>query len=109
MAPPVQSDTGQNYYMSRAGRLRLDGRFSDFAYKMLVWASRTLKPMQYLGAVLLRPAGVGVGRLRRQDDMEVALAVRRRWWWRRPGRGRVRVDSVRDGVLLVPRAVDVFL
>ena len=28
--------------------------------------------------------------------------------WRRLGRGRVRVDSVRGGVLLVPRAVDVF-
>ena len=41
--------------------------------------------------------------------MELALAVRRRWWWRWPGRGRVRVDSVRDGVLLVPRAVDVLV
>ena len=30
--------------------------------------------------------------------------------WRRQGRGgAVCVDSVRDGVLLVPRAVDVFL
>ena len=86
--------------MSGAGRLRLDGRFTDFAYKMLVLASRTLEAMQYLGAVLLWRGSV--------DDMEVALAVRRRWW-RRPGRGRVRVDSVRDGVLLVPRAVDVFL
>ena len=34
---------------------------------------------------------------------------RRRWWRRERVRGRVRVDSVRDGVLLVPRAVDVFL
>ena len=46
--------------------------------------------------------GSGTVGLRLQDDMELALAVRRRWWWRRPGRGRVRVDSVRDGVLLVP-------
>ena len=45
---------------------------------MLVLASRTLEGMQYLGAVLLRPAGVGVDWLRRQDDIEVALAVRRR-------------------------------
>ena len=76
---------------------------------MLVLLSRTLGPMQHLGAVLLRPAGVGVGRLRRQDDIEEALAVRQRAWWRRPGRARVRLDSVRDGVLLVPRVVDVFL
>ena len=54
-------------------------RITDFVYKMLVLASRTPKPMQYLGAVLRR-AGVVVGRLRRQDDMEEALAVRRRRW-----------------------------
>ena len=81
--------------MKRAGRLRLDGRFTDFACKMLVLASRTLEAMQYFGAKLLDLgivreqtcdglwsvsflAGVGVDWLRRQDDMEVALAVRRR-------------------------------
>ena len=55
-------------------------------------------------------AGAGVGRQRHQGDIEEALAVRRRRWLRREReRGRVRVDSVRDGVLLVPRAGDVFL
>ena len=103
-------------------------RITDFAYKMLVLASRTPKPMQYLGAVLLRSAGVGVGRLCRQGDIEEALAVRRRRWaaWRGGAWtsscdhaatssavlcrsfGVVpqlqfidRVDGVRDGVLLV--------
>ena len=100
---------GMVYQHLGRGALHHGCRITDFAYKMLILASRTLEAMQYLGAVLLRPAGVGVGRLRRQDDIEEALAVRRRWWWRRPRRGRVRVFSVRDGVLLVPRAVDVFL
>ena len=121
VAPLYRRYCDKHYSLSGAGRLRLDGRFTDFAFKMLVLASARSGPMEYLGATERRePTGRGTSStrgwrgsgtigLRRQDDMEVALAVRRRWWWRRPGRGRVRVDSVRDGVLLVPRAVDVFL
>ena len=109
--------------------LPLERRITDFVYKMLVLASRTTKPMQYLGAVLLRPAGVGVGRQRHQGDIEAALAVRRRRWWAAWRGGALTsscdhtatssavlcrsfgvvpqlqfidsVDGVRDGVLLV--------
>ena len=87
----VQSDTGQNYYMPGVGRLRLDGRFTDFAFKMLVLGSRSLGAHAIpRGHERREPAGRGTSStrgwrgsgnvgLRLQDDMELALAVRRRW------------------------------
>ena len=116
---PVQSDTGQNYYMSRAGRLRLEVRFIELVYSVFVLLSRTiLLPCNTSGPLSegngqdAEPqalvAGVGAAGSAKSSPGDGGGDGGRRWW-RRPGKGKVRVDSVRDGVLLVPCAVDVFL
>ena len=89
---PCTERCDEHYSLSRARTPHHGCRITDFVYKMLVLASRTPEPMQYLGAV---PAGVLLGRLRRQDDNEEALAVTQRWWrggeW---GQGGTAGDSV---------------
>ena len=137
VAPPVQSDTGQNYYMSRA--------VGSYVSSAESWTSWTLHPRRWCSLPWsLRRCWPGVVRssawhkggsgveLHRpgcdrcwpccisssacsEDRVSGALRARRAcgvcfWRWRRrQERGRVRVDSVRDGVLLVSCVGDVFL
>ena len=99
---PVQSDTGQNYYIVWGGSPTSRWPFHRLCFQDARAGQRTLGAH----AIPREPAGRGTSStrgwrgsgtigLRRQDDMEVALAVRRRWWWRRQGRGRVRVATYR--------------
>ena len=94
--PPVQSDTGQNSYMSRAELSYLscaESPTSSSRYSCcelhagshaiprdLEWFwVHVWQQAHGLDVILL--VGLGVGRLRHQGDIEAALAVRRRRRW----------------------------
>ena len=74
-APPVQRGTGQNYYMSRAELSYLSSAESPTSSSRCSCCEMLVGPMQYLGAVVLRPAGVGVG----GSAIRAMLRRRRRW------------------------------
>ena len=67
----------------------------------------TLKPQVVLGSCVAAGACFGHDALGRPGSGSAIQQRCRRWWGRfgGGGGGRVRVDRVRDGVLLVPRAV----
>ena len=136
---PVQSDATNMFFLSRAAEpyvscavstspptcspssslLALEARWKASSLLALEarWMASLLlatgSGLVFFGMLTLheaRHAGVRC-RVERFFGMLARVQAEAGSWrrWRRQGRSRVRVDSVRVGVLLVPRAVDVVL